>query len=511
MAALSTVEVERKYTVGQDTPVPPLTDLPHVERTGPPVSLDLEAVYFDTDDFTLAGHGITLRRRTGGVDAGWHLKLPAGPSARRELREPLGPDGDAVPEGLRALVRVHVRDKDLLPIAQLRTRRTATPLLGTDNVVLAEFCDDRVESEAPIGEGLLQFWREWEIELLRGSEDILAAADDLLAAVGVNRAEVQSKLARALGPAHPTTKKPLKRPKRKGPAGKVLLAYLQNHVDALKAVDPAVREDAPDSVHQLRVSARRMRSALATYRKLTDADTANRLREELQWLAGEVGRARDIEVMRDRLKALCAAEPADLLMGPVVLRITESSASQYRKARAAGLEAMSSQRYFRLLDALDAFLADPPLTQLAGKKAHKAAARLVARDIRRLVNAVSAAEEAEDAADSDEAAFDAALHEVRKSAKRLRYGAEAAAPVLGKRATKLARAAEQIQETLGILQDSVVSRGVLRELAVQAQAEGANAFSFGRLHALEQQRASEARAQFSRDWTELRPTLLRRP
>ncbi|PJI51683.1 metal-binding protein, partial [Methylobacterium radiotolerans] len=83
----------------------------------------------------------------------------------------------------------------------------------------------------------------------------------------------------------------------------------------------ALRIDEPDAVHQLRVAARRMRSVLATYRKLIDTFTANHPREELKWMAGTVGQARDVEVMRERLKDMAGAEPSDLLMGPVALRI----------------------------------------------------------------------------------------------------------------------------------------------------------------------------------------------
>lgn len=506
MAAPDTLEVERKYDVDQHTEVPGLAELPGVERAGDPVSLVLEAVYYDTAAFDLAAHGITLRRRTGGSDAGWHLKLPVRPGVRNELAEPLG-TADVIPDRLRDLVAVHVRNRSLAPVARLATHRTTTPLLAAGGTVLAEFSDDRVESEAPIGEGLLQSWREWEIELAAGGKDLLAAADEVLARCGVRPARLQSKLARALGPLHPG-RPPRLIPRPKGRAGTALLAYLQQEADAFKAMDPEVRQDAPDAVHQLRVSARRMRSALATYRKLIDPAAANHLREELKWVAVEVGRARDIEVMRDRLTSMAAAEAPELLMGPVVQRIEEGTAGRYRTARAAGLEALSSERYFALLDDLDAFLADPPFRGKATKKARGMVRGLVERDIRRVRRAVRAAD---GAPHDDEAALDAALHEVRKSAKRLRYAAEAARPVLGKRAKRLARAAEQIQETLGALQDSVVSRDLLRELAVEAQAEGANAFSFGRLHALEQQRAAEARAQFSRDWAELGSTLLKRP
>jgi CHAD domain-containing protein len=509
MAGQDTLEVERKYDVGQDVSVPRFTELTEVAKVGPSVTHQLEAVYFDTEDLTLAAHGITLRRRTGGTDAGWHLKLPVGTSARNEITEPIGSDGEAVPRRIRQLVAVHVRDKGLNPVAELTTRRTTLPLIGADNAVLAEFSDDHVESEAPLGAGLLQSWREWETELVNGAGDLLEAADTLLADSGITPAQMPSKLARALGPSYPQKKEPKLAPKRRGPAGTVLLAYMKKQIDALKKVDPGVRVDEPDAVHQLRVSARRMRSALATYRKFIDAPTANRLREELKWVASTVGQARDVEVMRERLKDMAAAEPPDLLMGPVVQRIEEETGARYRAAHSSGLEAMDSERYFALLDALDAFLADPPLAEGAGKKAGKAVARCVAKDIKRLTKAVCAAEDAEDATDVDQAAVDAALHEVRKSAKRLRYAAEAARPIHGKRAKRLAKAAEEIQETLGELQDSVVSRDLLRELAVQAYAEGGNAFSFGRLHALEQARADRARAQFAHEWTAFRPKALR--
>ncbi|GAB3273106.1 CYTH and CHAD domain-containing protein [Sinomonas notoginsengisoli] len=510
MAGQDALEVGRKYDVDRDAPVPQFTELRDVAQLGPSATHHLEAVYFDTEDLTLAAHGITLRRRTGGVDAGWHLKLPAGAGARTEITEPVGSDTDAVPRRIRQLVAVHVRDRALHPVAELTTRRTTVPLLGADRVVLAEFSDDHVESEAPLDAGLLQSWREWEIELVDGAPELLEAVDALLADAGVTPAHAPSKLARALGPAYPWGREPKPTPKRKGPAGTVLLAYAKKQTDALKRVDPRVRLDELDAVHQLRVAARRMRSVLTTYRKFIDTSTADHLRQELKWMAGTVGQARDVEVTRERLKDMTAAEPSDLLMGPVAQRIEEESGARYRQAHASGLEAMDSVRYFRLLDAIDAFLADPPLTEAGGKNAVKAVARRVAKDTGRLRRAVDAAEAAEDAAEVEQAAVDAALHEVRKSAKRLRYAAEAAASVHGKRAKRLARAAEQIQETLGELQDSVLSRGLLRELAVQAYAEGGNAFSFGRLHALEQTRADEARAQFSSDWTAFHPKSLRR-
>ena len=58
----------------------------------------LDAVYYDTADLRLIRAGVTLRR-TGGQDAGWHLRLPAGAETRYAAAPRAGDDG-AVPEEL---------------------------------------------------------------------------------------------------------------------------------------------------------------------------------------------------------------------------------------------------------------------------------------------------------------------------------------------------------------------------------------------------------------------------
>ena len=262
-----------------------------------------------------------------------------------------------------------------------------------------------------------------------------------------------SKLAKALGPNYPGDPAAAPKPSRHGPASDVALSYMFQQVRALKMHDPGVRVDAPDAVHQLRVAARRLRSALATFRKLTDTTSAKVLRAELQWLAGAVGQARDTEVIRARLKDMINAEPPELLIGPVAQEIEEHLGTVQQQGRAAGLAALDSDRYFRLLDSLDAFLAAPPLSASAQKEALRTVGRLVSAEQKRLKKAVRAVDSA-----TGRGPQDVALHEVRKSAKRLRYAAEAASPIFGKQATVLARAAEGIQEILGDFQDSVVTR-----------------------------------------------------
>lgn len=95
--AVNVNETEAKYDAPAGAALPRLDDLPQVAGTSGPGEEQLEAEYYDTDDLRLIRAGITLRRRRGGDDAGWHLKLPLGADTRREIRLPLGRAGRRVP------------------------------------------------------------------------------------------------------------------------------------------------------------------------------------------------------------------------------------------------------------------------------------------------------------------------------------------------------------------------------------------------------------------------------
>lgn len=495
MGAAPVAEVERKYDVEDGAVLPPLQGLPAVERVDPPVEYMLSAEYFDTEDLRLASRHMTLRRRTGGEDAGWHLKLPASIDERQEYREPLGSDADTVPEALLRLVRVHTRDRQLVRVATLTTRRTVRRLRGKEDSVLAEVSDDRVAAETLIPPHRTERWREWEVELIDGTKDILDAGGRVLTAAGAEPAAHESKLARALGRKPPAPAAP-PHAARKATAGEVLAAYLSEQVRTLKAQDPDVRLDVKDSVHKMRVATRRMRSVLATYRKLfSDVEGVQSVRDELKWLAGVLGEARDTEVMRARLKEMIDQEPTDLLMGPVARRVDLELGAEYHRARASLIGALDGERYFRLLDALDSLLAEARPTPLAGKRADKVIPKLIGKDVKRLRRAVR------EARDNPAGVTDhPALHEARKDGKRLRYAAEAAAPVNPKKTAHLAEAAHGVQKVLGDHQDSIVTRRLLRRLGAESFLQGENGFSYGRLHALEQSAALEAEARFHRDW-----------
>lgn len=284
-------------------------------------------------------------------------------------------------------------------------------------------------------------------------------------------------------------------PEPKGPAGVLLLAYLRGQFQAMLAEDPRVRENRPDAVHKMRVSTRRMRSAMASYKKVLAPDPARAVRSELKWLAGVLGAARDAQVLRSRLDAMLDTQPAELVMGPVRQRIDEELLADHRSALAEVALVLDSDRYRRLLEDLELVVSRPEFTKAAKAPAAKAAGRMLRRDRRRLHRQVQDARSAPNEDHRSES-----LHEARKDAKRLRYAAEVAQPVRAPGAAELIAGAEHVQKILGEHQDSVVSREFLRRLGAGSARSGANGFTYGRLHALEEERGETARKQFRKAW-----------
>ena len=502
MDANGGIEIERKFDVDELAVLPPLIDLPGVQAIAEPVVHDLEAVYFDTNDLVLSAARITLRRRTGGDDAGWHLKLPQNAGRRREIHAPLGRDmqgeADAVPESLAQLVRVYVRAAPLVPVARLTTTRVVHALIGAGGETLAVLCDDRVQAERLVHEPASAAWREWEFELVDAPEDLLDAGQAVLAVAGILVSRHASKLARALGdrlPAEPPRNR--QRPTPTGPAGNVLLASLGEQIGVIRAQDPQIRQHTLGSVHAMRVALRRLRSVLATYRSLVEPTVVQHLRTELGWLAAVLGGSRDEEVLQRRLAGLLDRENPAVLLGSIRDRLTTRSAADAETAQHTLVVALDTHRYFRLLDALDALVASPPFTATAGQDARVVAPALVTKEWKKLRRAVRRATRTVPGPERD-----LALHEVRKRAKRLRYAAETAHPLNPKRAARVSGFAQKLQTILGDQHDSVIARErLLRRGGVDAYLRGENTFSYGRLHALEQQKAADAEALFWKAWS----------
>ncbi len=260
-------------------------------------------------------------------------------------------------------------------------------------------------------------------------------------------------------------------------AGEAVLAYLAAQAAALKALDPEVRRDAPDSVHQMRVTTRRLRGALQSFPVVLREPATRQLRADLKWLGGVLGSARDIEVLSARLRSMLTSLPTELVLGPAVARVSVHYAPRGAAAREAVAQALDSGRYRTMLGELDGLLTDPPLAPEAGRPARDVLSEAVRHDRKRTRQRIHRARRAPAGRDRD-----VALHEARKAAKRARYAAEAATPALGKRARRLAKRMKAVQSVLGDHQDTVNARAAAREIGVNAHLSGENAFSFGLLH-----------------------------
>ncbi|RSS58228.1 CYTH and CHAD domain-containing protein [Streptomyces sp. WAC07061] len=339
-------EIERKFeftTPGaEQRGVPDLTGTAGIAAVVDQGVTDLDAVYYDTPDQRLAADGLTLRRRTGGHDSGWHLKLPVAPGVRDEVTAPLG-----------------------------------------------------------------------------------------------------------------------------------------------------------DTVHQMRVASRRLRSALKTYRKVLDREVTDPIGEELRRLGTELGADRDREVLHEHFRTALADLPRPLQAGPVRGRLRTWNTTRRAASRRRALTVLDSPRHLTLLDTLEALLTDPPLLPGAAKPAAKALPKAVLRDYARLASRVEHALSLDPGQEADRA-----LHQARKAAKRARYAAEAAEPALGKPARKFAKAMKGVQSLLGEHQDSVVARAALRELAHQAHGAGEPSFTWGLLHGREEARAERVERALPAAWAE---------
>ncbi|MEU8988480.1 CYTH and CHAD domain-containing protein [Streptomyces sp. NPDC048558] len=484
-------EIERKYE-SDDSGLPDLTGVAGVDAVIDKGVAHLDATYYDTADERLAASSITLRRRTGGSDAGWHLKFPVAPGVRDEVQEPLS---DTLPDTLAGLVRSRVRDTELVPMVRLRSERDVRHLVDADGGLLAVVSVDAVQAERLAGGSSTTQWTEIEVELADGVDPkVLDKVEKRLRKAGVRPSESESKLARALAETAPKKLAPVS-VEDPVTAGDHVLAYVRAQRDAIVEFDPAVRQDVEDSVHSMRVATRRMRSTFKSFGKILDRAVTDPIGDELKWLAGELGVDRDREVLNERLSAALDEVPHTLVYGPVAERLSHWAGDRPGGASSRLIGVLDSHRYLALLDAIDGVIADPPLLKAAGKEPGNALPKAVRKDFGKVCALVEQALELEPGSDRD-----VAIHEARKKTKRTRYAAEAAVPALGKPAKSLVKTMKSLQNLLGEHQDSVMARQTLSELSAVAHAAGESAFTYGLLYGREEHRAAAVEDQLPAVW-----------
>ncbi|MGZ6912504.1 MAG: CHAD domain-containing protein [Acidimicrobiia bacterium] len=452
-----------------------------------------EAIYFDTPDLRLTRSGVSLRWRS---DDGWTVKTPVradGAAIARTEHAVAGPPGSP-PAAAQALVRGWTRMAAVGEVARVVTTRHRLRAFAPTGMAV-EVCDDVVRTESVMAASTT--FREIEVELGAGGDD--ATVETVVARLREAGAEARDpvpKVVRALGP---PAREPadLARPGRVRPTatlGELVGAALADSVLDLVEADHRLRlGDDPDAVHDARVATRRLRSDLRTFAPVLDAAHNDTHRAELQWLGHRLGRVRDADVLEDRIRARGESLDAqDLASVDAILRRLRETSRSDREALA---DTIDLPRYARLLEDLVAAARAPELRDdLAGRPARPVARRLVRRPWRKLRRVVTTL-----SADPT----DAGLHEVRKRTKHLRYAAEAVAPVVGKRARKLADAASGLQTQLGEQHDAVVAAAWLRTAAEWA-ADRSEAFVAGELAARFTQDASDLRRGWRRRWKTIR-------
>jgi CHAD domain-containing protein len=490
-----TLERELKFEAPMGRALPDLRDL--VGRTERLPEQRLQTAYFDTPGQDLWERGLTFRHRLLEDEEGgtWTLKLPSSTSVGPLTRMELSWSGarDHVPSAATDVLRGIVRRSHLRQVVELVTVRQRLAIYDKRGERVAEIDDDRVFVVGGPRDGFE--FRQVELEFQNDKEsvgDIESRLDD----AGF-RIEPVPKLAKALGLSETITEPP--RASRRASLAVVVQLALCTGFARLIDHDWRLRLSMPNpsshDVHQARVATRRLRSDVKTFGSVLDPVWVRHMRANLKWLGCELGAVRDVDVLSGQLKGA----PMPLL---------QRLKTQRLEAVAALDDALSQDRYFELLDRLNAAARTPPF--LPGENispqmaAGSALADLVVVPWRALRRRVRKA---------GPEPTDRQLHRIRIKAKQLRYAAETASRVLGRPAARIAKAAEQLQTVLGAHHDAVTAEAWLGcqsgigNTTQPSTLPAPTAFEAGRLATEQRQLQNELRRRWPQKWKRVQKSM----
>ena len=425
-------ERELKLTVAPDFHLPQLPGTPLPRR-------QLISTYYDTTAYDLAHARITLRHRLERGKKVWQLKIPLGDD-RQEV-EVAGTQADP-PEALRQLLRLHLDHRKLVPVVTLRVWRTGV-LVRDRRRPLAEVVLDHVTVMKD--GGVIQRFRELEIEQRQGDEATLRAIEQQVREAGASDHDGRPKLFRALSLPAPT---PAAQPEPKAPIVAHLKWALAQHVGWLLAHDPGTRFGTePESLHQMRVATRRLRAVFHTARPILLPTWVMTLEQELTWLSELLGPARDLDVQIAYFMEASAeldARDRKLLAQFIAHLRTQRDAVQQMV-----LSELTSARYVELIRRLQQAAQAPSVVEspLTVSELATRAFKKLRKAIDRLTPSPS----------------DAALHKIRIKTKRARYAAELAHRSVGKPASRFIKSARAVQDLLGLHQDAIQAERHVRQ------------------------------------------------
>ena len=447
-----------------------------------PVSVTLEAVYYDSEDLRLLAGGMSLRYRDG-----WMVKL-AQPPDRPDLIQRLevsidGEEGE-IPTQAYDLIRPALRRASPGPVARLSTERRVFEVRGADGAVQAEILIDRVS--ATRADGGASVFQEIEVELAGSAPpSVLQPLLDRLDGLGVVEIVTVPKLARALGlhsvPDPPVPISPLSEGATAGEVVALSLALsARRFLDHVPAV---ILDEDPEGVHQARVATRRLRSDLRTFRRFVERSRADGLRDELRTVTRLLGAVRDLDVLQMRLFSVLDQIPqperraADAILSTLTMERDD--------ALSLVVEGFRKESFVLLLDELVEFCARPELTEAAGHPADLTLLKMARKPWKKVKDMV---------AGLPDQPSPEQLHRLRILVKRARYAAEALSPVGGEEAEEFAMQLSELQDVLGEHQDAVVAGAWLRRREVS------QSLAAGELIGLEVARATAAAEGWREIW-----------
>jgi CHAD domain-containing protein len=461
------IEQEVKLAAALNFVVPDFSKI--VGRTTSLPAQSLCTTYFDTPDMRLWKCGLTLRHRLGELrDAGkWTLKLPEAGNGRALERTELSWDGgrDRFPEEATRLLYGVTCQATLSPMVELESARRRLVLHDTAGSPLGEIDDDIVTVKSGSRKGFT--FRQIELEFSfietdadKGSVTVDAVLNELKEGGAIPDGE--QKLSKSLGLG--ATSKAQSKLAKKGrtfPIAAVVQSSIAEGLTQLLINDVRLRLDPLDpplqAIHQARVASRRLRSDLMTFKPVLNLEWLDRTKNELKWLGEALGQVRDVDVLAERfLDDEPAGSPKDRGHAAFTAVL-----DRQRKAASLDLEGtLRSDRYLKLLKQLHHDADAPPL-KVNASAASRIAKSLALDDsaIDILPSLVRAQwqtlhQEVRKAGDHPNAKQ---MHRIRIASKQLRYAAEAAGPVVGKDARRLAKRAEHLQTILGEHHDAVIA------------------------------------------------------
>jgi CHAD domain-containing protein len=465
-AVQSTVEREIKLAVDDRFRLPPLPGVPLPRRL-------LTSTYYDSSQYDLAHAGITLRHRVERGKQAWQLKLPL----MKDRQEIELVDRQSTPPAMfRDLLFLHLGQRQLVPVATLRVWRAGI-CVRMDDAPVAEVTLDLV-SVMKDG-GVLQRFRELEIEQVNGKDSTLPDLERQLRRAGASDHDGRPKLFRALSLVAPGSEPP---PAPDAPVMAHVKWVLAHHVRWLLAHDPGTRLGRePESLHQMRVATRQLRAVLRATRPLLVPEWANSLRDELRWLGQLLGPARDLDVQLAYFRGESAA--LDARDRRPLTQFIAHLETQRNNVQEVLLNELKSERYLDLIRRLQQAAQDPTVVE-----SPVTLRDLAMQEFTKLRKAIRLAGQAPN---------NATIHKTRIKTKRARYAAELAEPTVGKPATRFINKARVVQDVLGMHQDAIQAEAHIRTFLKQSTNVRA-AFVAGRMVERQRQRREKAREKMPR-------------